>query len=140
MVQEYPEALPKPRAVLDLYHLAEEAFDALRRGFPQLGPMYVIPIENVDQPGPEVLRNETDLAAMTLRKLQALRYVATDGVITGNDVVVSLITDLVASVPRLARCMEDEAMREILMSKLEPMRRGGETAAKVSGGGLAVLQ
>jgi len=60
------------------------------------------------------LRNTVDIAAITMRKMQALRWVAKPGVETTNDVVVTLAADLLRSLDHLVGCCHDQTNADSL--------------------------
>lgn len=82
----------KPDELLALHGVTAEMFSILRRWFavPRAVP---IDLAEVDSAVVE-LGDPVMIAALAMRKLQALHLVATPGVRTTTDVVVSLVTDL----------------------------------------------
>jgi hypothetical protein len=85
-------ALPKPDELLALHDVTAELFDTLRRWFdvPASVPLDLADIDSaVTQLGDPQM-----IAAMAMRKLQALRLLATPGVRTTTDVVVTMVQDL----------------------------------------------
>ncbi|MCU0269155.1 MAG: hypothetical protein MUF83_10980 [Acidimicrobiales bacterium] len=85
-------ALPKPDELLALHEVAEGLFDLLRSWFAV--PSHVtLDLTDVDSAVVE-MGDPTLIAAMAMRKLQALRLLATPGVLTTTDVVVAIIQDL----------------------------------------------
>lgn len=86
------ETIPKPDELLALHGVTEELFDTLRRWFdvPSEVPLSLGDIDAaVEELGDPVM-----IAAMAMRKLQALRLLATPGVRTSTDTVVSIVQDL----------------------------------------------
>ncbi|MFV1989983.1 MAG: hypothetical protein ACC652_04495 [Acidimicrobiales bacterium] len=86
------EALNKPVELLALHTVAEELFVTLQEWF--LVPDEVgLNLEDVDA----AVRDMADplmIAALAMRKLQALRLISTPGVRTTTDIVITLIQDL----------------------------------------------
>ena len=87
-----PEVILKPDALLALHSVTEELFETLRRWFhvPNVVPLDLSDID-------AVVREMSDpvmIAALAMRKLQALRLLALPGVRTSTDVVLSIVNDL----------------------------------------------
>jgi hypothetical protein len=76
---------PKPPELLSLYAAIPAAFGTLKEEF-QVPDTYELVLHHVDAAEP-FLRNTLDIAAITMRKIQALRWVAKPGVETTNDIV-----------------------------------------------------
>lgn len=85
-------ALPKPDELLALHDVTGELFDTLRRWF-DVPPMVPLDLAGVDSAVAQ-LGDPQMIAAMAMRKLQALRLLATPGVRTTTDVVVTIVQDL----------------------------------------------
>lgn len=91
--EEYEiEALPKPDEVLALHGVSTDLFNLLRTWFGVPEKMQ-LDLTEVDSAVIE-LGEPQMIAAMAMRKLQALNLIATPGVLTATDVVVSLVNDL----------------------------------------------
>ena len=97
---------PKPPELLSLYAAIPEAFGTLKEEF-QVPDTYELVLHHVDAAEP-FLRNTLDIAAITMRKIQALRWVAKPGVETTNDIVVTLAADLLRSLDHLVKCCHDQ--------------------------------
>jgi hypothetical protein len=86
------EAIPKPDELLALHDVTEDLFGILRRWFdvPTSVPLDLTDIDSavVELGDPEMI------AALAMRKLQALHLLATPGVRTTTDVVVAIVNDL----------------------------------------------
>ena len=86
------EAIPKPDELLALHDVTDDLFGMLRRWFdvPASVPLDLSDIDSavVELGDPEMI------AALAMRKLQALRLLATPGVRTTTDVVVAIVNDL----------------------------------------------
>ncbi len=86
------QTLPKPDELLALDSVTAELFDTLRRWFAV--PDHVrLDLRAVDSAVRE-LGDPVLVAAMAMRKLQALNLLATPGVTTTTDVVVTIVGDL----------------------------------------------
>ena len=86
------ETVPKPTELLALHDVTGEMFDTLRRwfGVPASVSLDLTAIDSaVVELGDPVL-----VAAMAMRKLQALHLLSTPGVRTTTDVVVNIVQDL----------------------------------------------
>lgn len=94
-------ALSKPPELLSLYDATAMAFKIIKEEF-AVPDVCQLELHNVDA-AESSLTNTDDIAAIALRKIQALRFVATPGVETTNDVVVSLAADLLRSLDHLAK-------------------------------------
>lgn len=86
------DTVPKPDELLALHTVTEELFETLRRWF-EVPPAVALDLEDVDSAVAE-LGDPRMIAATAMRKLQALRLLATPGVKTSTDVVVSIVQDL----------------------------------------------
>lgn len=105
------EDRPKPPELLDLYDATLKVFKIIKEEF-VVSDAYTLALHDVDAAGPFLIETH-DIAAITMRKIQALRWVATPGVETTNDVVVTLAADLQRSLDHLAgRCNEADALIE----------------------------
>lgn len=87
-----PPALPKPDELLALHGVTEELFEILGDWF-DVGGAVTLDLSEIDAAVRE-LGDPKMIAAMAMRKLQALRLIATPGVRTSTDVVVTMIQDL----------------------------------------------
>lgn len=88
------DVTPKPAELLALHDVTEELFETLKRWF-SVPATVTLDLGAVDPP--EVVREMTDpvmVAALAMRKLQALHLLATPGVRTSTDVVVTIVQDL----------------------------------------------
>lgn len=86
------DALGKPDELLALHSTAAELFDLLRKWF-AVGPSVQLDLRDIDSATAE-LGDPQMIAAVAMRKLQALHLIATPGVLTATDVVVAIINDL----------------------------------------------
>lgn len=86
------EPIPKPDELLALHTVTEELFDTLRTWF-DVPDQVTLDLSGIDA-AVEELGDPVMIAAMAMRKLQALRLLATPGVRTSTDVVVSIVQDL----------------------------------------------
>ena len=84
--------IPKPDSLLALHTVAENLFNTLRKWF-DVKPSVIIDLSEIDSAITELGESEM-IAAMAMRKLQALHLIATPGVITTTDVVLAIINDL----------------------------------------------
>ncbi|MDH3754047.1 MAG: hypothetical protein OEU32_09270 [Acidimicrobiia bacterium] len=87
-----PDTLPKPAELLALHGVSAELFDLLRRWF-DVGPSVVLDLREIDSAVVE-LGDPQMIAAVAMRKLQAMNLIATPGVLTATDVVVAMVNDL----------------------------------------------
>lgn len=84
--------LPKPAELLALDSATEEMFAILSRWF-EVPPTVTLDLRAVDSAVTE-LGDPQMVAALAMRKLQALNLLATPGVRTTTDVVVAIVNDL----------------------------------------------
>lgn len=84
--------LPKPSELLALDTITADMFDTLRGWF-GVGPTVELNLAAVDSAVTE-LGDPKLIAAMAMRKLQALNLLSTPGVTTTTDVVVAIVQDL----------------------------------------------
>ena len=90
---EAPSGLiPKPGELLALHDVTAELFEMLRDWF-DVGPAVTLDLAAVDSAVAE-LGDPQMVAALAMRKLQALHLLATPGVRTATDVVVAIVNDL----------------------------------------------
>jgi hypothetical protein len=86
------DTIPKPDELLALHDVTEEMFDILGAWF-EVPDEVSITLGDVDAAVTE-LGDPVMIAAMAMRKLQALRLLATPGVRTSTDVIVAIVQDL----------------------------------------------
>ena len=84
--------IPKPDSFLALHTVAENLFNTLRKWF-DVKPNVTIDLTEIDSAITELGESEM-IAAMAMRKLQALHLIATPGVLTTTDVILAIINDL----------------------------------------------
>ena len=84
--------IPKPDSFLALHTVAENLFNTLRKWF-DVKPNVTIDLSEIDSAITELGESEM-IAAMAMRKLQALHLIATPGVLTTTDVILAIINDL----------------------------------------------
>jgi hypothetical protein len=89
---EAPPTIPKPDALLALHDVTTELFDTLRQWFAVPGEV-VVDVREIDSAVHE-LGDPLMIAALAMRKLQALHLLSTPGVVTTTDVVVTIVQDL----------------------------------------------
>lgn len=115
------DSIPKPTELLALHGVTDELFGMLRGWFDV--PAHVtLDLSEIDAAVAE-LGDPVMIAAMAMRKLQALRLISTPGVLTSTDTVVTIVQDLnrallQAPVMRLRRAAEttdwDAAFEELM--------------------------
>jgi hypothetical protein len=103
---------PKPPELVSLYAATSAVFRILKEEF-QVPDTYELVLHHVDAAEP-FLRNTVDIAAITMRKIQALRWVAKPGVDTTNDIVVTLAADLLRALDYLVMCCNDQTNADSL--------------------------
>lgn len=86
------ETVPKPDELLALHDVTEELFDILGAWF-EVPDTVEVTLGDIDAAVSE-LGDPVMIAAMAMRKLQALRLLATPGIRTSTDVVVAIVQDL----------------------------------------------
>lgn len=86
------ETIPKPDELLALHDVTAELFETLRTWFEVPGKV-TVDLKAVDS-AVEELGDPLLIAAMAMRKLQALHLLSTPGVRTSTDVVVAIVQDL----------------------------------------------
>ena len=86
------QVLPKPRELLALHGVTEELFDTLKGWFdvPDSVPLDMSAVDAVVHE----MSDPVMIAALAMRKLQALHLLATPGVRTSTDVVITIVQDL----------------------------------------------
>jgi len=88
------EVVAKPAELLALHDATTELFDTLQRWF-SVPPTITIDVSAVDaEAAIRELGDPVMIAAFAMRKLQALHLLATPGVRTSTDVVVTMVQDL----------------------------------------------
>ena len=87
-----PKVLPKPDAVLALHDVTAELFARLREWF-DVPDTVTLDLAGIDTAVSE-LGDPVMVAALAMRKLQALHLLSTPGVRTTTDVVVTIVQDL----------------------------------------------
>jgi hypothetical protein len=91
-VSEAEGPLPKPEQLLALHDVAADLFEQLRRWF-DVPDKVLLDLAAVDSAVSE-LGDPVMVAALAMRKLQALHLLSTPGVRTTTDVVVTIVQDL----------------------------------------------
>lgn len=86
------ETIPKPPELLALHDVTEELFDTLRAWF-DVPDTVTLDLAGIDSAVAQ-LADPVAIAALAMRKLQALRLLAQPGVRTSTDVVVTIVQDL----------------------------------------------
>ena len=86
------ESIPKPDELLALHDITAELFETLQAWF-QVPDSVSLALADIDSAVTE-LGDPVMIAAMAMRKLQALRLLAQPGVRTSTDVVVAIVQDL----------------------------------------------
>lgn len=98
---------PKPLELLNLYDSTLNVFEIIKEEF-NVPDTYTLALHDVDAVEP-LLNKVADVAAIVMRKIQTLRWLAKPGVETTNDVIVTLAADLQRSLDYLAgRCEKTE--------------------------------
>ncbi len=110
---------PKPPELVSLYAAIPAVFGTLKEEF-QVPNTYELVLYHVDAAEP-FLRNTVDIAAITMRKIQALRWVAKPGVETTNAIVVTLAADLLRSLDYLVKCCNDQTNADSLTRFKHPI-------------------
>jgi hypothetical protein len=86
------EVRPKPVELLALHDVTDELFDTLKRWF-DVPDAVTLNLSAVDAVVHE-MADPVMIAALAMRKLQALHLLATPGVRTSTDVVITIVQDL----------------------------------------------
>lgn len=86
------DTIPKPDELLALHSVTQELFDTLRAWF-DVPEQVTMDLTDIDSAVSE-LGDPVMIAAVAMRKLQALRLLSTPGVKTSTDVVVAIVQDL----------------------------------------------
>lgn len=84
--------LAKPNELLAVYDVTERLFTTLKEWF-GVSDGVVLNVTSVDSAVSE-MGDPVMIAAMAMRKLQALRLISTPGVRTSTDVVIAIVNDL----------------------------------------------
>ena len=86
------DTLDKPFELLALYDVTEQLFRTLRDWF-DVGADVRLDLSGIDSAVAE-MGDPVMIAAMAMRKLQALRLIATPGVRTSTDMVIAIVNDI----------------------------------------------
>ncbi len=86
------DTIPKPDELLALHSVTEELFTTLQGWF-EVPAQVALDLTDVDA-AVHQLADPVAIAALAMRKLQALRLLAQPGVRTSTDVVVTIVQDL----------------------------------------------
>ena len=86
------DTIPKPDELLALHDVTDELFQTLRRWF-DVPARPSLDLAHIDSAVAE-LGDPVMIAALAMRKLQALRLLSTPGVRTSTDVVITIVQDL----------------------------------------------
>jgi hypothetical protein len=129
------ETIPKPDELLALHDVTEEMFEILGAWF-EVPDEVTITLGDVDAAVSE-LGDPVMIAAMAMRKLQALRLLATPGVRTSTDVIVAIVQDLERALiqapsmwmkRRAATADWDAALADLVAEPDEPETTGNAEA------------
>lgn len=116
MLQQQEKPEPKPDDLVALREPLESLFDVLKESA-GVGDCHTFRLDAVDC-ADQTLSDRSEVAAFTLREIQALRYAATPGVRTTNSVIMFLAADLNLALTELAEGAEershDAAFNEII--------------------------
>lgn len=127
---------PKPPELTNLYEATAEAFGTIKEVFGVPG-VYELLLHDIDAAEP-FLQNTLDIAAVAMRKIQALRWVAKSGTKTTNDIVVTLAADLLRTLEHLMTCCPDDAAADALAAFQRQVIRAARRAE--GDGGIRVLR
>jgi hypothetical protein len=86
------DPVPKPNALLALHDVSAEMFDTLRAWF-DVAPSVPLDLRAIDSAVTE-MSDPVMVAALAMRKLQALHLLSTPGVRTTTDMIVTIVQDL----------------------------------------------
>lgn len=134
------DTVAKPDELLALHDVTNELFETLRSWF-GVPDQITISLADVDSAVSE-MGDPVMIAAMAMRKLQALRLLAQPGVRTSTDVVVAIVQDLdraliQAPVMRLRRAAEhtdwDAAFADLVDTPSSPAPAGVDGADEDAG-------
>jgi hypothetical protein len=130
------EDRPKPPEFAFLRSASAEAFLALKEEF-DIPDTYELALGDVDA-AEGALRKSVDIAAIAMRKIQAVRSVTKPGAEITNDVVVGLAADLFRALSYLADRCTDQTRAD----KLTDFKHKLAIAARRAGGdgGIAALR
>jgi hypothetical protein len=92
MSEEPIPVVAKPDELLALHSVTEELFGTLKRWF-SVPDRVALDLSDIDAVVAE-MSDPVMIAALAMRKLQALRLIATPGVRTSTDVVLAIVNDL----------------------------------------------
>lgn len=128
----------KPEEVLGLHAVAEQVFALLKEHL-EVADEYVLDLTHIDSAHP-VLRRPYDVAALAMRKVQALRLVSRPGERTSNDVVVGLCAELTRALSELGAHLPTHEIRHELDRLLVRIQSAGRAAAVISGNDIVELE
>lgn len=92
MDEDEEPILAKPDELLALHDVTERLFDTLQGWF-DVSPQLTLNLSSIDSAVTE-MGDPQMIAAMAMRKLQALRLISTPGVRTSTDVVIAIVNDI----------------------------------------------
>lgn len=131
VVQQQEEPRPKPDDLIALRQPLASLFEVLKHSA-GIADAHTFRLESVNC-SDSILSDRYEVAAFTLRKIQALRYAATQGVRTTNTVIMFLAADLNLSLTEMANGAEsrghDTAFNEIITCRNEINRVSRSVAA-----------
>ena len=110
-IPEVQLVAPKPIELRELTEVTRRLFHLLKENF-EVGNTFTFSMAEVD--APDALRDFTEVAAFSLRKIQALHYMSKPGTPAASDVIIEMASGLNRSLPALADQVEDpEVGKEI---------------------------
>lgn len=123
------ESVAKPAELLALYDVTAELFDTLKRWF-SVPDQVSLDLTEIDSAVTQ-LGDPVAIAALAMRKLQALRLLSQPGVRTSTDVVVTIVQDLGrALVQAPTMRLHHAAEAADWDAELAALIAGGDTAAE----------
>lgn len=122
------ECRPKPPELLSLYDPALNVFKIIKDEF-KVPDIYELALHDVDAAEP-VFTTTHYIAAITMRKIQAVRWVAKPGVEIANDAVVTLAADLQRSLDHLVEHCSSSKNADALKAFKHQIRRAARCTGR----------
>ncbi len=135
--------LPKPQELLDLHSVAATAFGVLRALF-HVQPTHTLDLTDIDASRHQ-LQDPVEVAALAMRKLQALRLLATKDVRTSSDVVMGVLAELYRHFDEVVSRPEGlggpkPTERGLLVDGSKQLRRAAMAVQRATGGQVVEMQ
>jgi hypothetical protein len=137
-VNTHPEQ-PKPIELTRLASDVGQIFEIVREAF-GTPPELVLDLRSVESVSQDQMTDATEVACILLRKLQLLNFSCRAGVLTTNQSVILLLSDILQTFKALKSSMKSETWRELHIYLNRFSLAIAAVGEQESGGGIVYLR